>query len=102
MNKGVFYPNRIRILFAMVTSVDIDLQWGKMKNGIYCYLTAGILTKVLQKFSLSSPVIPQILRLSWAKFIRKNGKQMSRAMRKCVLRHMQTTKAQISLLISAV
>ena len=27
-----------------------------MKNGIYCYLTAGILTKVLQKCSLSSPL----------------------------------------------
>ena len=28
---------------------------GKMKTGITCYLTADILTKVLQTFSLSSP-----------------------------------------------
>ena len=29
---------------------------GKRKFGIYCYLTADILTKVLQKCSLSSPL----------------------------------------------
>ena len=32
--------------------IAIDLQWGKMKLGIYCYLIADILTKVLQKCSL--------------------------------------------------
>ena len=35
----------------------------KVKNGIYCYLTADILTKVLQQCSLSSP-IPNIAFLS--------------------------------------
>ena len=34
-----------------------------MKNGIYRYLTAGILTNVLQKYSLSSP-LPKISCLS--------------------------------------
>ena len=34
-----------------------------MKNAIYCYLNAGILTKVLQKYSLSSP-LPNISFLS--------------------------------------
>ena len=34
-----------------------------MKNGIYCYLTGGILTKVLQKYSLSS-TLPNISFLS--------------------------------------
>ena len=29
---------------------------GKVKVGVYCYLTADILTKVLQKCSLSSPL----------------------------------------------
>ena len=29
---------------------------GKVKVGLYCYLAADILTKVLQKYSLSSPV----------------------------------------------
>ena len=29
---------------------------GKVEIGIYCYLTADILTKVLQKCSLSSPL----------------------------------------------
>ena len=29
---------------------------GKLKIGLYCYLTADILTKVLQKCSLSSPL----------------------------------------------
>ena len=33
--------------------VSIDL---KAKNEIYCYLTADILTKVVQKYSFSSPL----------------------------------------------
>ena len=33
----------------------IDLYLGKMKIGIYCYLTADILTNVLQKCFLSGP-----------------------------------------------
>ena len=30
---------------------------GKVEIGIYCYLTTDILTKVLQKCSLSSPLL---------------------------------------------
>ena len=36
---------------------------GKVKFGLYCYLTADILTRVLQKSSLNSP-LPNILFLS--------------------------------------
>ena len=36
---------------------------GKVKIGLYCYLIAGILTGVLQKCSLSSP-LPNILFVS--------------------------------------
>ena len=36
---------------------------GKVKVGLYFYLTADILTKVFQKFSLSSP-LPNIQILS--------------------------------------
>ena len=34
------------IMVAMVR-VSIDLQWGKLKNGIYCQAIADIWTKVL-------------------------------------------------------
>ena len=44
-NTIVFYVNWIRTLVAMA----------KMKIGIYCYLIADILTKVLQKCSWSCP-----------------------------------------------
>ena len=47
----------------MRTLVAIDLQWGIMKIGIYCYLNADILTKVFLKYSLSSP-LPNISSLS--------------------------------------
>ena len=43
--------------------VSIDLQWEKVKVGLYCYLIADILTKVLQKCSLNSP-LPNIWILS--------------------------------------
>ena len=48
--------NRIRTLVAMATNSYPLTYNGKMKNGIYCYVTADILTYVLQKCSLSSPL----------------------------------------------
>ena len=47
-----------------LNTVAIDLIiMGKMKISIYCYVTADILTNVLQKCSLSSP-LPNVLFLS--------------------------------------
>ena len=54
-----FYPNRIRTLVAVLTCSCHWLIMGKMKNDLYCfycYLTAGILTNVLQEYSFSSPL----------------------------------------------
>ena len=36
--------------------LPLTYNGGKMKNVIYCHLTADVLTKVLQKYSLSSPL----------------------------------------------
>ena len=65
-----------------------------MKIGIYCYLTAGNLTNVLQIYSLSSP-LPNISFLSKllnligrhrnqnAKFVKKYKKDKAETLEKC-------------------
>ena len=58
--NNIFCSNRTRTLVAY------SCHWlimGKVKVGIYCYLTADVLTEVLQKWPLSSP-LPDILILS--------------------------------------
>ena len=40
---------RIKIAVQVAIIVAIDLQWEKMKIGIYCYLIADVFTKLLQK-----------------------------------------------------
>ena len=52
----VFCSKRIRTLVAMATYSFHWLIMGKVEIGIYCYLTVDILTKVLRKCSLSSPL----------------------------------------------
>ena len=52
-NNCVFCSNWIRTLVAML---PLTYNLGKVEIGLYCYLTADILTKVLQKCSLSSPL----------------------------------------------
>ena len=52
----LFCSSRIRTLVAMATYSFHWLIMGKMELDIYCYLTVDILTKVLQKCSLSSPL----------------------------------------------
>ena len=56
MNNYVFCSNRIRAVVAMATYSFHWLIMGKVETGIYCYFTVDILTKVLQKCSLSSPL----------------------------------------------
>ena len=56
MNNYVFCSNRIRTLVAMATYSFHWLIMEKVEIGIYCYLTVDILTKALQKCSLSSPL----------------------------------------------
>ena len=48
-NNYVLCSNRIRTLVAMAAYSCHWLIMGKMEIGIYCYRTADILTKVLQK-----------------------------------------------------
>ena len=80
-------------------SLQLPLTYngGKMKIGTYCYLTADILTEVLQKCSLSSP-LPTIWILSkplnligWhgsrkAKFEKKIFKIISEAIKRTKLK----------------
>ena len=61
--KLCFCSNQIRTLVAMATFFCLCFIMGKLEIGIYCYHTADILTKVLQKCSFSSPV-PSIRILS--------------------------------------
>ena len=62
-NDMVFCSSQIRTLVAMATDCCLWLIMGKVEISIYCCLTADILTKVLQKYSLSSH-LPNIWFLS--------------------------------------
>ena len=55
--NNCFCSNWIITLVAMATYSFHWLIMRKMKIGIYCYLRSDILTKVLEKCSLSSPLL---------------------------------------------
>ena len=62
--NGIFIA--VAHVLSLLWQFKRSFHWfimGKVKIGLYCYLTADILTRALQKCSLSSP-LPNILFLS--------------------------------------
>ena len=63
-STNILFLLPLLMCFSCYDSLKFPLTFiGKVKVGLYCYLIADILTKVLQRFSLSSPQ-PNVLILS--------------------------------------